>query len=226
MSSGGFKVTLNGQPVHSNSSSQNRNVERAQTTKLTKKEYTAFPVADCPSRAFPAFTGSQCRHSPARSWLKYCQADTNLERRVILPGICPPLHRCYTRPPEGLIDIPIAWCVNIHAVVQTWLMRMTWSDMDSMLHQLTMTPQNTNQDNNLGLFLTEQRNDNPRVDASSITLAAKDKDNNILGQVVSCDNCNELSYLDWPASTTHIDSNITLPNSNQGVIANIVGWTI
>ena len=91
---------------------------------------------------------------------------------------------------------------------------------------VNLSPRKTqNRYGNLEMVLTKPNYQILSI-ASLITLAAKDANNNTLGQTVSCQDCSRLSFLRWPAGTTHFDSNITLPNLKDRPILHVDGWII
>ncbi|KAF2233378.1 hypothetical protein EV356DRAFT_568035 [Viridothelium virens] len=231
--SSGYKITLDYKPAPSS-----RRHDAASTNLGLMRRQMSYPINQCPQQAsgtyrdFTDFRGSRCltdTHSGA--WEISCNPPIGQTPPFGIPfywydGSCRPHEICIDRPVDPSQMIPhgqysTAWCVAGSAMVT-----LSQAALANDVRRVQATPQDRwSMNENIEIILTGQNDDDILFKAHEITLGARDTNKNPVGQPISCSECSNLRFSNWPQGTANFDSNITLPNVNDIANLHMVSWS-
>lgn len=188
----------------------------------------SWPINKCPQAGsgtplhYTHFKKSACiSHLSPREYTIACGPDSLSPPRNWYPGMCGPLEVCVDDPTDNALGwrrgvYPTSRCVSL-----TNFFKLDATEASSV-KQATFYTQDGQ---SLELILTESGSSNILVKADSISLAARDANDNVLDQPVECSSCGVLKFEHFPAGTAHLDANVKLPHDRDRASLRAIAWT-
>ncbi|KAF2239398.1 hypothetical protein EV356DRAFT_515591 [Viridothelium virens] len=158
---------------------------------------------------------AKCRGDDPRAYSVMCQAfplDARYYQFSI--GHCDNDDLCLDLPPAGSVCLPAASALTI---------RKAQKDYDTAKytsHVVTTGAAHAN----FALVLRGQDDDQTVFQSSEISLVPRDKNNNNLQNAITCQECSELRFNDFPKNTENFGMNIILPHAGDIARLQTYGW--
>lgn len=188
--------------------------------KRAEREIRNCPYGPGMLGIFTLLNQSSC--APERGPLAFdviCQDGILGDNTARGEGQCNGYERCITRRYQDLRPSAVASCVSEWA-----RLRVPAVEGHAQIRQLLVEtgPPNRIQ-NNVLIALTEHNNDDAYT-AVWMSIEPRDRENHIIDEPVSCTQCDNLSFLQWPANLDHFLINVLTPRDNEKVDARVFVW--